>query len=259
MKLFFFLFTALFAITIISCSESTEPEPLFKYTKRFESNFSIDTTLNNIVVKNAIGYIFLYGVSNQTNLKCILDKTVWVESSDKADQEMNKITFNKSNSADSNMISLNFPATPLNGYYCTMNLDIPNGKNVYIRNPNDGVQTSYLINDLYAETKNSDCVINDHNGSLEVHTNQGNIISNLGIPDSGFCKCYSVDGDITIRIPIGSTGNIHLKSTAGNVSYHNLNITTTTNTGKEIVGTLGSGNEVIYLESTNGDVKLIGF
>ena len=258
MKLLFYFITSVFVITIISCSDSTEPEPLFKITKRFESSFSIDTTLTNIVVKNPIGYIFLSGVSDQINFKCVLDKTVWVKNNEQADQEMNKITFNNSISADSNMISLDFPLVPTNGYYCIMNLEIPSGKNVYIRNQNDGVQTSYLINDLYAQTYNSDCVINDHWGSLEAHTNQGNIISNLSIPVNGFCKCYSIDGDITIHIPIGSTGSVQLKTINGNVSYENLIITTSINTNKEITGTLGNGNEMIYLESTNGDIKLIG-
>lgn len=258
MKLLLFFVTSLFVIIIVSCSDSGEPEILFKITKRFESSFGIDTTLSNIVVKNSIGYIFLSGVSDQINLKCILDKTVWVKNNELADQEMNKITINNSISADSNIISLDFPAVPTNGYYCIMNLEIPSGKNVYIRNQNDGVQTSYLLNDLYAETNNSDCVINDHMGSLEVHTNQGNIISNLGIPVNGYCKCYSIEGDITIHIPIGSTGNVHIKSINGIVNYQNLVITTTTNTSKEIIGTLGSGGEMIYLESINGDIKLIG-
>jgi hypothetical protein len=259
MKPFFSVAVIVSIFFTISCTESTEPEQLFKYTQRSSAYFDIDTTINHFVVKNPIGFVFLYGVSNQTRINYTLDKTVWVKSGDLANGEFNKIGLKHSVLSDSILSLIDFPSQSISGYYCTMNLDIPYGKKVYVRNPNDGVRTSYLESDLFAETTTEECLVDGHSGSLEAHTTSGNIISQLIIPTDGYCKCYSVSGDITIRIPIGSVGNVHLKTTSGSVSVENLNITTTINTSKEIIGTLGTGNEIIYLESTSGVVKLIGF
>jgi hypothetical protein len=259
MKYYFYVFSVFLVFIFIACTESTEPETSFKYTKRTNAYFDIDTTVNQFVVNNPAGFVFLYGVLNQTRINYTLDKTVWVSNSSLAGDEFSKINFSSASSLDSIICSINFPALPLNTYYCTMNLDIPYGKKVYLRNPNDGINTSGLISDLYAETLYENCLVEDHYGSLEAHTFEGKIIAQLGIPVDGYCKCYSVNGDVTVKIPIGSTGNVHIKSASGIVTCTNLNITTIKNTSKEIIGMLGSGNETIYLESTNGNVWLIGF
>jgi hypothetical protein len=259
MKAFFSIGAIVSIFFITSCTESTEPEQLFKYTQRSSAYFDIDTTVNYFGVNNPIGFIFLYGVYNQTRINYTLDKSVWVKSGDLANGEFNKISLKHSVLSDSILCLIDCPSQSISGYYCTMNLDIPYGKKVSVRNPNDGVRTSYLESDLFAETTTEDCLVDGHSGSLDAHTTSGNIISQLIIPTDGYCKCYSVSGDIIIRIPIESTGNIHIKTTSGTASFENLNITTTINTSKEIIGTLGTGNETIYLESTSGDIKLIGF
>jgi hypothetical protein len=263
MKLFGVVTIVVIVLMMIGCDDKTSnPEHEFSCTQRTSGYFDFTPDLQEFVIKNAIGFIYLNGSNDSTRINYVLDKKVLVKETSSAQSELNKIELDHSESIDTLFSSINFPAVPIGKYYCTMNLDVPNKKNIVINYPNDGVYTSYLESNLFVETKNESCTVESHNGSLEVHSNGGNIVSVLGIPDSGFCKCYSVSGNINIKIPIGSNANIHLKSVTGTVSFNNLAITTSTNTSKEIIGTLGiinSNTPTIYLESTGGNVSLVGF
>lgn len=263
MKLFSAVIVVLVVLIFTGCEDKTSnPDPEFSYTQRTTGYFDFTADVKEFVVENAIGFIFLEGSNDSTRINYVLDKKVLVSESSLAQSELNKIDLKHSESSNSLFSSINFPAVPIGKYFCTMNLTAPYNKNLVINYPNEGVSVSYLESDLFVETKNESCTVENHSGSLEAHSTGGNIVSVLAIPDSGFCNCYSVSGNINIKIPIGSTANIHLKSTTGTVSFNNLAINPSINTSKEIIGTLGNINAAtptIYLESTGGNVTLVGF
>ncbi|MBK7630158.1 MAG: DUF4097 family beta strand repeat protein [Ignavibacteriales bacterium] len=157
------------------------------------------------------------------------------------------------------MVSSTPPSVPFDNYKSSLNINLPPGKDIYVKKNNFGVQTYQLENNLHIETAKGECIVEGHGGSVEAITQSGNINAMVLIPDSGYCNCYSVDGSITVQVPIGSSGNIILKTTNGTVSYSNLNIQNLTHTSKELTGTLGTGSGTIYLESVNGNVLLKGF
>lgn len=252
---------ALFAglVFIIACTESTAPDPLFDYVRSSSGSLLVDANINKITLDNPIGSIMINGSSDSSNVSYVLNKTVKVKESSLAQAEFDKILFDYSTISDTINCIINSPSVPFDNYKSSLNINLPPGKDIYVKKNNFGVQTYQLENNLHIETAKGECIVEGHGGSVEAITQSGNINAMVLIPDSGYCNCYSVDGSITVQVPIGSSGNIILKTTNGTVSYSNLNIQNLTHTSKELTGTLGTGSGTIYLESVNGNVLLKGF
>lgn len=256
---FFYIILLAGLFIIISCSESTAPDPLFEYKQDVNGSLQVDVNINKITLENSIGYIFLNGSSDSLNASYVLNKTVKVKESSLAQTEFDKILFNYSTNSDSINCNINSPSVVFDNYKCSLNINIPTGKDIFVKKNNFGVQTYQLENNLHIETAKGECVVEGHGGSVEAITQSGNIDVMVLIPDSGYCKSYSVSGNITVQVPIGSSGSIVIKTTNGTVSFSNLNIHNLVQTSKQITGTIGTGSGTIYLESVNGNVLLKGF
>lgn len=251
------LFAGLVLIT--SCTETTTPDPLFEYMQSSSGSLQVAENINKITLENSIGFIFLNGSSDSSNASYVLNKIVKVKESSLAQAEFDKILFDYSTVSDTIHCNINSPSVAFDNYKCSLNINIPPGKDIFVKKNNFGVQTFQLENNLHIQTAKGECIVEGHSGSVEATTQAGNINVMVLIPDSGYCNCYSVDGNITVQVPIGSSGNIILKTTNGSVNYSNLNIQNLTRTSKELTGTLGTGGGTIYLESVNGSVLLKGF
>jgi hypothetical protein len=254
---FMSLLTGLFLFT--SCNESTIDEPLFEYTQNYTGSVQVPLNIDNLTIENSIGFIFLNGSADTLAASYVLNKKVKVTESSLAQNEFNKILFNNVAVSDTLNWKIDFPSSPIDRYRCSLNLNIPAGKKIIVKKNNSGVQTYALENDIYVETDNDGCVLEGHGGSAEIHTLTGNITAMISIPDSGYCKCYSSDGNITVQVPIGSSANIILKTTSGTITHSNLNIQNLAGTNKELTGTIGAGNGTIYVETVKGNILLEGF
>lgn len=246
-------------VLITSCSESTTPDPLFEYVQSSSGNLHVDANINKITLENSIGYVLLNGSNDSVNASYVLIKTVKVKETSLAQAEFDKILFAYTTNLDSINCNINAPSVPFDNYKCSLNINLPPGKDIYVKKNNFGVQTYQLENNLHIETAKGECIVEGHGGSVEATTQSGNIDLMVLIPDSGYCKSYSVDGNITVQVPIGSSGSIVIKTTNGNVSFSNLNIHNLVQTSKQITGSIGTGSGTIYLESVNGNVLLKGF
>jgi hypothetical protein len=253
---YFFLLMGFFFIT--ACDETTTPEPLFEYEQSSSGSLQVNQSIDRITLDNPIGFILLNGSSDSTNTTYVLNKTVKVKSSSLAQAEFDKIFFDFSTVAETIDCKINSPAVAFDNYKCSLNINIPPGKDIYVKKNNYGVQTFQLENNLHIETTKGECIVEGHGGSVEATTQSGNINVMVLIPDSGYSQCFSVDGNIIVQVPIGSSGTILLKTTNGTISYSNLNIHNLNQTTKELAGTIGTGSGTIYVESVNGNVLLKG-
>jgi hypothetical protein len=242
-----------------SCNESTIDEQLFEYTQNYTGSVQVPLNINKITIENSIGFIFLNGSADILTASYVLNKKVKVTESSLAQNEFNKILFKTVAVSDTLNWSIFFPSNLIDRYKCNLNLNIPAGKKIIVKENNMGVQTYALENDIYVETDNDECILEGHGGSAEVHTLTGNITAMISIPDSGYCKCYSSDGNIIVQVPIGSSANIILKTTSGSITHSNLNIQNLAVTNKELTGTIGTGNGTIYVETVKGNILLEGF
>lgn len=253
---YLFLLTGLFLVT--ACDETTTPDPLFEYVQSSSGSLQVNQNIDRITLDNPIGFILLNGSSDSTNTTYVLNKTVKVKESSLAQAEFDKILFDYSTVSETINCKINSPSAAFDNYKCSLNINIPPGKDIYVKKNNYGVQTYQLENNLHIETAKGECIVEGHGGSVEASTQSGNINVMVLIPDSGYCQCFSFDGNITVQVPIGSSGTIILKTTNGLISYSNLNIHNLNQTTKELTGTIGTGSGTIYVESVNGNVLLKG-
>jgi len=242
-----------------SCTETTTEEPLFEYTQTYYGSLQVPSNIEQLTIENSIGFIFLNGSNDSLNPSYVLNKTVKVTESSLAQSAFDKITFNYVLNSDTLNCKTNFPSDQSDRYKSSLNLNMPRAKNIFVKKNNYGIHAFALINNIYAETDNDECVLEGHGGSAELHTQSGDITAMISIPDSGFCKCYSVDGNITVLVPIGSSANIVIKTTSGTITHSNLNIQNLTTTATELTGTIGNGDATIYLETVKGNILLKGF
>lgn len=243
----------------ISCSETNTDEPLFEYSQNYSGSIQVPDNIKQITIENSIGFIFLNGSDDSLAANYVLNKTVKVTESSLAQNAFDNITFNSVMDSDTLNCRVNFPSDQIDLYKSSLNLNIPRAKNIIVKKNNYGIHTYALINNIYAETDNDECVLEGHGGSAELHTQSGDITAMISIPDSGYCKCYSVDGNITVLVPIGSSANIVIQTTSGTITYSNLNIQNLTTTSTELTGTIGNGDATIYLETVKGNILLKGF
>ncbi len=257
-KYIYSLFYIFSFIILSACSDnSIDNESLFEYTQHISSSFNISNIIDKITIKNPIGFIFLYGTYDSTNVGYVLDKKVRVKSQTLSQAEFDKIILQHTEILDSLICNVESPSIT-NYYSCNLNLNVPYNKTIYVNKSNKGIYTSYLESDLFAETELEDCTVDQHIGSLEIRTNSGNITSTINIPKEEFCKCYSNNGNIYVKIPVSTSANIKLKTVSGTITIKNLDVNFSINTNAEVSGSLGNGEGTIYLESSNGRITLEG-
>ena len=258
-KLFSVCSTILFVIILYGCNNSSEPETLFESTERYSNNFDFSPSINQIAVTNPIGFIFLYGSTDTTKVRYVIDRTVKAKTKSLAEIELKKINLEHLISDDTLFCNIIYPSDLNNLYEGNLSLDVPYKKNIKIKNPNQGIYAAYLSANLEVETKNWKSTIEQHNGSLEVNSVGGNITATLDIQKDGFCKCYTDSGDIYIRIPANTSANVNIKTITGSITYTNLNLSIDTSSNQALKGVLGSGEGNIFLESKKGKIVLEGF
>ncbi|RJP61598.1 MAG: hypothetical protein C4539_19600 [Ignavibacteriales bacterium] len=254
---FIFLIPAF--LLLPGCSDkSVNNDTWFEYSERVNGSDVIPDSLKKIFITNQIGVISLNGTNSASAVSFLLDRTVRVTSQSLARTEFEKIILLSNHYKDSVFYSIESPSGDYNFYRCNLTLFIPYIANVYMNKPNRGIFTTNLESDLFAESESGDCNIEQHTGSVEVHTGTGNINAVIDIPETGFCKCYSETGDITIKIPTGISAIVNIKTVSGSISIKNLNVNYSINTSTSKTGNLGNGEATIYLESKKGKITLEG-
>ena len=261
LKIFFVYTFLLLSVVVLltSCkNQSDEPETLFEYTQRYSGIYDNDTSDQYIEITNPIGFIFLSGIDDSTKIGYVLDKTVRVTESSLAQDAFDQIVLNYSSQTDTSFCTVSSPSEISDNYKCSLNLDIPYQKKVVVKNPNNGVYTSHLVSDLYVETDYENCTVDQHFGSLETRTKNGNINADILMLTDGYCTCVSEQGNITVRIPSNTPATIQIKTISGSITYTNLTLDITTKTKTELSGSIGDGTNQIYLESKYGNITLEG-
>ncbi len=238
---------------------STQPEKLFEATERYSNSFSLPSSINEIIITNPVGVTFLNGSLDSTKISYVIDRAVTANSFDLAQSEMKNIDLEHVPSNDTLYCNINYPDNLNNIYKCNQNLDIPYNKPVAVTIPNQGVYSNFLDTTLLIETTSYQTLITNHSGSAEVHSITGKITVTIDIPPNGFCKCYSNEGDIYVKIPSNSSAMVDLKTISGSITYSGLNLTVDSQSNKEIKGKLGNGESTIYLETEKGNIVLEAF
>jgi DUF4097 and DUF4098 domain-containing protein YvlB len=115
------------------------------------------------------------------------------------------------------------------------------------------VQKSLLINAV-----NGTVFLSNISASVEVNLTSGNIDSTLVIPLDGDIRIYVDNGNIDLSIPTTTSAEFAADVTNGSIVTYNLEFEAAVQTDQSLTGTLGNGEGVIDISSTNGNISVIG-
>lgn len=92
-------------------------------------------------------------------------------------------------------------------------------------------------------------------GKITAHTSGGNVTAELVGANRGI-SVSSSGGDLTIRVPKGTTGELDASTSGGSVRTE-LPVTTTEMGEHKLTGTINGGGNPIYAHTSGGSIKVV--
>jgi DUF4097 and DUF4098 domain-containing protein YvlB len=92
-------------------------------------------------------------------------------------------------------------------------------------------------------------------GKIAAHTSGGNVTAELVGANRGI-SVSSSGGDLTIRVPKSTTGELEASTSGGSVRTE-LPVTTTEMGEHKLTGTINGGGNPIYAHTSGGSIKLV--
>ncbi|MBN2286136.1 MAG: DUF4097 family beta strand repeat protein [Tissierellales bacterium] len=253
-----FLIFLCFVLLYCSRNSPIESITLTSSSEQWFDRFEIQH-IDNLVVSNRIGPISIYGNGLPDTLRAYLYKSVYAETKKKATEHFGDIVLQHYVTNDSAICSITAPHnTNRFEYYCALDLELYGNLLTYIKSPNYGVTFFYMDTTIYVQDSSGDIEIKKHNGSCEVKTSKGDILTEMIIKNKGFCRCYTSEGNIIIEIPSNTSATIYARADEGVVSYGNLTISNLHESKGLLIGELSEGNGEIRLETKKGDIEIKG-
>jgi|GEM_PF-682242 len=257
----FVLFLLYLSFTLINCSNNspTEVISLVSSSEQWFGGFKLEN-IDHLVASNRLGSIYIYGNSLPDTIQSYLYKNVSAETKNVAEEHFSDIVLEHSILNDSVLCSIAAPYYSAQlEYSCNLELEISGELQTYIKSPNNGVNIYYMDTTVYVLDSRGDIELRQHNGSCEVNTSKGDIITEMIIENNGFCRCYTSEGDITVEIPSNTSATIYAITDEGAVSYSNLTISNLSESQGYLSGELSNGQGEIHLETKKGNIEIKGF
>jgi hypothetical protein len=127
---------------------------------------------------------------------------------------------------------------------------------------------NYIVNYTITLPQNMDITVNSLNGRVtlnEIHGNvfvdliNGDIESEVTLPLDGTIDMKLTNGRLELDIPQNTSAKFEAAVSTGTVSVSNLEIQNRVETSKSLTGTCGDGHGTISLNTTNGEIIVMGF
>lgn len=126
--------------------------------------------------------------------------------------------------------------------------------NIELRTSGGTIEADSIKGDVDADTSGGDVRVLRVDGKIKANTSGGSVRCSLAGANRGISATTS-GGDIEIRLPKGTAGNVEASTSGGDIET-DLPVTTTTFKESRIVGTLNGGGEPIYAHTSGGSIRL---
>lgn len=260
LKLLFAAFFTLLFFVSCSADNSTDPIELVQQSTEADGVIAL-ANVNNISIENLKGGVIIYSNDLEDDkINYVLSKTVKAESIEKAISYFDEIVLESNLSSNQLSISVSYPFdSDYLETYGYLDLYVPREMPCYVSNMKEGVYSFYMSNQITTRNIKDHVKIVGHSGSCDIETEKGEIEIEIVIPDSGFCKALTLDGEISVRIPKETSANLFAQTDNGTIVYENLNLSNITEQTGKISGQLGNGDSEINLVTKNGNISIVGF
>ncbi len=206
------------------------------------------------------GTVTIVGVSNTQTVLIKGIRRVEAGSQADADESLALLQVDVSQTAAQVSVRTTQPQNTQNrNFVVEYEVTLPAGLSVLITNVNGNVTVTGVANTVLVVNTNGNVVLEEITASADVDLVNGNIDARVTPPAAGFVTLGSVNGNVTLDVPIDVSAELSMTLTNGTLSVFNLDVQNQTSSSRNLTGTLGAGNGEIVLTTTNGNLSITGF
>jgi DUF4097 and DUF4098 domain-containing protein YvlB len=137
-------------------------------------------------------------------------------------------------------------------------IKMPRTGQLTIKSANGEITVKAIAGFVKIEADNGDIELTGVEKGVDVNTVNGRVRVELASVGDGGVRCKTVNGQIILTVPAAAKANIEAHVTNGIVHTENLNVQSTASSQRRLDGTIGGGGPEIRLDTTNGEVRIVG-
>jgi len=250
----------LILILIVSCADQQNWNvvELKTFSSQESSSFPI-ADISVISLNNNKGGVIIYGRVENDTIDYTISKTINADTRERAENNFKNVQLSSEVNNDTLKCSMIYPFdSDYMQAFGYLDLHLPHLLPCIINNMSEGVFVFSLWNDLKVSNSKDHVDIRGHHGSCDIQTQKGVVSIETILPDSGYCRANTGQGNIILTIPRSTSATIYARTWNGEVSAEYLDISDLENIFGEFRGVIGEGSAEIHLETLSGHIKIIG-
>jgi hypothetical protein len=135
---------------------------------------------------------------------------------------------------------------------------MPKTGHLTIKTTNGEIRVNAIAGFVKIETVNGDIELTGVEKGVEVTAVNGRVQVEMASIGDGGVRCKTTNGQIILTVPASAKANITARVTNGVVNTENLSIQSSESSHRRLDGTIGGGGPEIRLDTTNGEVRIVG-
>jgi DUF4097 and DUF4098 domain-containing protein YvlB len=260
---FIIVFIAVY-ILCMSCSSIIDPDDPFddaRYTA--ESSFSFTMGVDDkskLELTSIDGDVKIVGVDKANEVVIAGKKVVKSDSQRDADAYLKNLKVSIAESGNTIYVASEQPEDN-HGRSVTINYEVqvPRHWATAVELVNGSCLLDSLEGDIVTKLTNGNIILGDVFANAYLRVTNGQISGKVNLPIKGVLNAQSTNGLISFNVPKTISAQLTAKVTNGTVSVSGLTLDNMWGNQREIHGTIGPGEGRIELQTTNGNINVIGF
>lgn len=223
----------------------------------YEIEIGVHTSLN---LEGVNGDVTITGLSETGSVLIWGEKRVGSESTQDAEEHLKKLDVSVTDMQSSVTVkTVQRDQTHGRSYVVDYNISLPKDLRVLVTNVNGGVAIDSINSSLYVVNVNGQITLNQIFCSTQVNSVNGQIQAKMTLPTNGVIVMYTMNGGINLNIPQSTSAEFSASAANATISISDLILINLVSTPTSLTGTLGDGQGVISLSTTNGNISVYGF
>ena len=229
---------------------------------RVEKTFTDTVTVENhlgIRLEGVNGEIEITGRSDADAVTVTADVGVGSDSFEDAQAGLDKTQVQVTKTTDEILIQTVHPqSTQGRQYVVDYVITLPDDLSVAVNSVNGHVAVTGIENVTDVELQNGNVRLSNIVGDATVSLVNGSVDGTVALPPNGEIRLTTVNGSLDLQIPRSTSAELSATVVNGTIFWDNLDLMGIQQTRQSLTGTLGDGAGLIELETTNGDIEVVG-
>ena len=135
---------------------------------------------------------------------------------------------------------------------------MPRTGRLTIKSANGEIKVIAIAGLVKIEATNGDIELTGMEKGVDVDAVNGRVRVEMASVGDGGVRCKTTNGEIIVTVPASAKATIAARVTNGEVRTENLTVQSTESSHRRLDGTIGGGGPEIRLDTTNGEIRIIG-